>query len=497
MENRILLHFLFVIISVFIAIPAVSFSNDIEWTDEVLFFELDLNEVTLGIVPYRENAIKKHGEYLYMVRRITRDGITKEAILRYNLQTKKMYEFRFEDLLPQRLIFDVELNKIFVPILRRSSELPIHSNLLVYDLENERWHIIVTYHTRIAIAVKVLPNNILFTSNPPFDCCSHRLTRRNVETLEIISSDYVGGEGFSHGGKLKEKDDNLYFLRWHSNPVFGSMHRISFFNSLNALNNVGWFYKPELKDVAITDNYIIIGGSNVIEFDSGYEGEYFRYLGDVVAFNRNNWDDYFAILSDVTGTVISLETLGNTLYFMGSINEFEDGTIIGGIASYNFETSQYSTFNGGVDGTIFNAHITDDIFVISGDFVINDGNETIRHIAYWNADAEKWMPFELNNSDTSIPVPPGETPLYSHLYQNYPNPFNPITQINYDLSGSSTVRLEVYNISGQRIIRLDEGFKESGSYQVTFDGSDLASGIYLYRLITDKETLTRKMLLLK
>jgi hypothetical protein len=78
-----------------------------------------------------------------------------------------------------------------------------------------------------------------------------------------------------------------------------------------------------------------------------------------------------------------------------------------------------------------------------------------------------------------------------------PNPFNASTALSYELRAMSLVSLKVYNIAGQVVATLADGFREAGSYSVTFDGSDLPSGIYLYRLQTGQNTASGKLLLLK
>lgn len=84
------------------------------------------------------------------------------------------------------------------------------------------------------------------------------------------------------------------------------------------------------------------------------------------------------------------------------------------------------------------------------------------------------------------------------LYNNYPNPFNPSTVIEYRLSVSSNVILDISNSRGQKIITLVNKNQKAGIYQVTFNATDVSSGIYFYRLNTGNGiVLTKKMLVLK
>ena len=89
------------------------------------------------------------------------------------------------------------------------------------------------------------------------------------------------------------------------------------------------------------------------------------------------------------------------------------------------------------------------------------------------------------------------TPNQFALSQNYPNPFNPTTQIQYILPKNALVKLEVYNISGQKVMELVNEFKNAGTHQVQFDASGLASGVYIYRMVTPEFTQVKKMLLIK
>jgi hypothetical protein len=83
------------------------------------------------------------------------------------------------------------------------------------------------------------------------------------------------------------------------------------------------------------------------------------------------------------------------------------------------------------------------------------------------------------------------------LDQNYPNPFNNQTTLEYAVTGTSDVLLEVYNTSGQLISTLVDSEQAEGRYEVFFDASGLASGLYLYRIIVNGEADTRKLLYVK
>ena len=83
------------------------------------------------------------------------------------------------------------------------------------------------------------------------------------------------------------------------------------------------------------------------------------------------------------------------------------------------------------------------------------------------------------------------------LTQNYPNPFNPATKIDFSLPKDSDVELTVYNILGQQVEVLINGFRNAGTYELTWDASNLPSGVYIYRLETGSNVISKKMMLLK
>ena len=83
------------------------------------------------------------------------------------------------------------------------------------------------------------------------------------------------------------------------------------------------------------------------------------------------------------------------------------------------------------------------------------------------------------------------------LYQNYPNPFNPMTVIRYDVKQTGLVSVKIFDILGREVATLVSEIVPAGSYTVTWDASNLPSGIYLYRMEASGFEQTRKLVLVK
>ncbi len=96
----------------------------------------------------------------------------------------------------------------------------------------------------------------------------------------------------------------------------------------------------------------------------------------------------------------------------------------------------------------------------------------------------------------------GTQPQDFNLAQNYPNPFNPSTTIEYSLPNATMATLSVYNMVGQKVATLSEGLHQAGMFKVIWNGLDnsghkLDSGLYIYKLETEKFSSTKKMLFIK
>jgi len=92
--------------------------------------------------------------------------------------------------------------------------------------------------------------------------------------------------------------------------------------------------------------------------------------------------------------------------------------------------------------------------------------------------------------NTAVPV------VYS-LSQNYPNPFNPTTKINYALPKTGLVTMKIYDVTGREIQTLVNDVKQAGSYTVEFNGANLSSGVYFYKIQSGDFVNVKRMVLIK
>ena len=91
---------------------------------------------------------------------------------------------------------------------------------------------------------------------------------------------------------------------------------------------------------------------------------------------------------------------------------------------------------------------------------------------------------------TVEPITSNELPVNIDIFQNYPNPFNPATVIKYQLPSSNSVSIKLYDRLGREVGLLYEGIQQAGVYQLTVDGTNLASGIYFCRITAGQAGLS-------
>ncbi len=156
------------------------------------------------------------------------------------------------------------------------------------------------------------------------------------------------------------------------------------------------------------------------------------------------------------------------------------------IAEWNFAvTGDYSTgsSNGRAGG-----------FTSVMDVDVENSEPAVYTQTYYGWAVEKWV---FDGTIVGIEQISDAIPTEFALKQNYPNPFNPQTTIEFAVDRPAPITLEVFNLAGQRVAMLVNETKAAGTYRVLFDGRNLPSGIYFYRLKAGQSMATRKMLLTK
>jgi hypothetical protein len=88
-------------------------------------------------------------------------------------------------------------------------------------------------------------------------------------------------------------------------------------------------------------------------------------------------------------------------------------------------------------------------------------------------------------------------PEWTELFQNYPNPFNPTTTIGFKVQSSAFVSLKVFDLLGREVATLANEERQPGEYSMTFDASNLPSGVYLYKMTSGSFTDVKKLILVR
>ncbi|MGD8415130.1 MAG: T9SS type A sorting domain-containing protein, partial [Candidatus Latescibacterota bacterium] len=168
------------------------------------------------------------------------------------------------------------------------------------------------------------------------------------------------------------------------------------------------------------------------------------------------------------------------------------GPVEGGIGfrlTLNKDDGSYSYEAAAIDGSASKTLATSSFNSVV--FATNNSSTTSLSIEALEVTLEEFSPVAIEDErDGSIPE------VYA-LEQNYPNPFNPTTNIKFSLPEASNVELAVFNMLGQKVMTLVSGTMQPGFHQVTFDGKNLASGMYVYRIKAGDFVSTRKMMLIE
>jgi hypothetical protein len=231
----------------------------------------------------------------------------------------------------------------------------------------------------------------------------------------------------------------------------------------------------------------------------GYLPTFFRYDG-VPTLNWNLADSVIveenSVLTDISFTVLPLPEPGEGIIAgqITSLGKIVEAAYVyaqnpdGEIAAYGISDASGNYLLTGLKPGEF--EIVPDKIDFSGQPEVVTVNYT--NYIFQNADLTL-VPQSITSTGSQKP----EVISNYQLYQNYPNPFNPATTIKFSLPEKSQVKISVYNLLGIKVAQLLNEVKDAGTHSVSFDGSNLSSGVYFYKIEAGTFTSTKKLTLLK
>lgn len=286
----------------------------------------------------------------------------------------------------------------------------------------------------------------------------------------IIASGYGAAQVVTAVAPLKPGNKWVYqstIAGDHSNP---ETYQYLITDSIQVIIDIPFYVAREGRNLGYANYYGITPNQLFARYDSEISDSLYTYF-KIMPQKGDTWEQQWKNGITLHNTIIDTfvtQVFGNsiTIYTVDRLTiENGDTSTFGG--SREYWTKEYGMLNGLYEQA-------EDILkgcVIDG---VLYGDTTITGIEEVNMLPDKFV-----------------------LYQNYPNPFNPNTVISWELATGSKVRLEIYNILGEKLKILIDKYYNSGKYSLTFNAEDLPSGIYFYRLISEDFIQTKKMILLR
>jgi Secretion system C-terminal sorting domain len=242
---------------------------------------------------------------------------------------------------------------------------------------------------------------------------------------------------------------------------------------------------------------IVPGNYYLQSFSSYYTPSFYSSTGTF----KNFWYDADTLLIDNALNNIDVQMPRDSSFWGGEIN----GTISTNINSFQYpDIIVYALSQNIIQDSIISSYST---VTDSGKFSIRglpygDYKLVAQKIGYQNAVSSGTYSItesstDIQNASIYFSSESNTIPNNVYLYQNYPNPFNPSTTIKFFLKQGEEVQLKVFNILGQQIAVLHDGFMAAGFHSFIFNGNNLSSGIYFISLRTGDQLQVKKMVLLK
>jgi hypothetical protein len=185
------------------------------------------------------------------------------------------------------------------------------------------------------------------------------------------------------------------------------------------------------------------------------------------------WADITGTLPDVHTTALIVDPYNSNVVYLGS------------------DIGVFISTNGGTDWNPFMDGLPDAILV--ADLGICTANGTLRAATHGSGLWQRTLYSVATSVEEELPPLPNSI----KLNQNYPNPFNPTTKLSFVVGHSSLVSLKVFDILGKEVATLVNEVKQPGEYEVEWNAESMPSGIYFYRISTEKTSITKKMMMVR
>jgi hypothetical protein len=310
-----------------------------------------------------------------------------------------------------------------------------------------------------------------------------------IRSLAQVGTDiYVGGT-FTRAGMQKANNIAVFNTNtgfWSplgsgsSNGVDGPVY------SLAVLGN----------DVYVGGNFTHAGGTQpdgvngpvhslAANADTVFAGGAFSTAGGSVANNLVKWDGHtWTAVGAGVNSVASALALSDTSLLIGRYFTTSGLITSNGITLWSFALGTFTNLGDGVNGTISAVLQSGQEIYVGGSFT-TAGKKPSYDFAHYSP-----------NGLTEVNVEQRFAKSFN-LFQNYPNPFNPTTAIDYRLPENGRVTITLYDVLGRSVMTLVNGYQQAGAHRTILDGSNLASGVYFYRLSAGSFVQTKKLMLLK
>lgn len=254
---------------------------------------------------------------------------------------------------------------------------------------------------------------------------------------------------------------------------------------------------------ALTDSYAYYPGGGGAEYvirstDNGDTWQKVLVINNKDSWTRENWEYLESLGCSPNGSVFvsSSKGLYRTTDYGNSWNKIDSSITLSSLKNFVFNKSGNIFTNNGKcifksidNGTTWRC--IDSVLKVTAMAVDNEGYlyvGTDRQGIFRSADATS---VGIDNTINHF------LPAEYFLSQNYPNPFNPETKISYQLPVFEHVTLKVYDLLGREVAKLVDEAKEAGIYEVKFNGINLPSGVYFYRLKSGSFINTKKFVLMR